>query len=435
MYGGTSGMLRDALAELLRQHRIQQRIGGAGLHTVPATTTVDDRKAIGEQIARYRYAVLAWCRQAMDTGNQRINLEGSTGRPRSPAQELRHRLARTLGAVDIDLPTMDELVTEQPFALVDTWRKAARACALGEHDLPTGDGYGWLSEAQSRTVIEDAADVVRALVSLDRRYANIPGWQPLKQPVRLGRAAETCVAWASNGEPDYTVDRHGWSPAPTLIDGPRLQGISGVLQAQHNLLVHLGTFPNAQNLRVVLDSQRIVSREAARQLQPSDPALAARWERRGETYGRLVRESRDIGGLIGKGGPAAGQASVAAARIEKLDQDGLSEASQVRRLQRISGGIDERVRNVIEHGIAARLYCQRMSLPALNDYDGELVHVAQKKYVPITSPAQTELLAIVRSELRPVPVRRKPPKGAAQSRIDFEAALTHRPGAPGPIGL
>ncbi len=39
MYGETSGMLRDALGELLRQHRIQQRIGGAGLHTVPETTT------------------------------------------------------------------------------------------------------------------------------------------------------------------------------------------------------------------------------------------------------------------------------------------------------------------------------------------------------------------------------------------------------------
>jgi len=432
MYGETSGMLRDALAELLRQHRIQQRIGGAGLHTVPATTTVDERKEIGEQIARYRYAVLVWCKQAMHAGNQRINLEGSNGRPRGPALELRYRLARTLGGVEVDLPTMDELVTEQPFALVDTWRRAARVCALGEHDFTNGVGYGWLSEAQSRTVIKDAADVVRALVSLDRRYANIPGWQPLKEPVRLGRAAETYVAWARNGEPDYTVDLQGWKPAPTLIDGPKLQGISGVLQAQHNLLIHLGTFPTAQNLRVVLDSQRIVSRGAARRLQPLDPALAAQWERRGETYGRLVRETRDIGGLIGKGGPAAGQASVAAARMEKLDQDGLSEAPQIRHLQRISGGIDERVCNVIEHGIKERLYFQRVAVPGMTSYNGELINVLRPKYLPITAPVQTELLAIVRRELRPVPVQRKPPKGAAQSRLVFEAARNHRPGDPGP---
>jgi hypothetical protein len=427
MYGETSGMLRDALAELLRQHRIQQRIGGAGLHTVPETTTVDERKAIGEQIARYRYAVLVWCDQAMRAANPRINLEGSTGRTRGPAEELRYRLARTLGGVEVDLPTMDELVTEQPFGLVDTWREAARACVLGEHDFNNGVGYGRLSEAECLTVIKDAADVIRALVGLDRRYANIPGWHLLKEPGRLGRAAETCVTWAGYGEPDYTVDLRGWNPAPTLIEGPRLPGITGVLQAQHNLLIHLGTFPTAQNLRVVLDSQRIVSREAARRLQPIDPALAARWERRGETYGRLVRETRDIGGLIGNGGPAAGQGSVAAARMEKLDRDGLSEAPQVRRFQRISGGIDERVRNVIEHGIAARLYFQRISVPGLNDYNDELVYVARQKFVPITSPVKTELLAIVRSDLRPTPIQRKAPTGAAQSRLDFEAALHHRP--------
>lgn len=435
MYGETSGMLRDALAELLRQHRIQQRIGGAGLHTVPATTTVDERKAIGEQIARYRYAVLAWCKQATHAGSQRINLEGSAGRPRDPAQELRHRLARTLGGVEVDLPKMDELVTENPFALVDTWRKAARACALGEHDLPNGDGYGWLSEAQSRTVIKDAADVVRALLSLDRRYANIPGWQPLKEPVRLGRAAETYVTWASNAEPDFTVDLHGWKPVSTLIIGPRLQGISGVLEAQHNLLIHLGTFPTAQNLRVVLDSQRIVSREATRRLLPLDPALAARWERRGETYGRLVRETRDVGGLIGNGGAAAGQASVAALRMQRLPKDELGDPRQTKRLERISAGIDERVCDIVEYSIRERLYFQRVVMRGMSSYNGELTKFLRPKYLPITSPMQTELLAILRSELRPVTFRRKPSTGAAQSRHDFEAALTHRPGTPGPIGL
>lgn len=63
----------------------------------------------------------------------------------------------------------------------------------------------------------------------------------------------------------------------------------------------------------------------------------------------------------------------------------------------------------------------------MNSNSGELVKVLRPKYLPITSPVQTELLAIVRSELRPAPVQRKPPKDAAQSRLDFEAALTHRP--------
>lgn len=427
MYGETSGMLRDALGELLRQHRIQQRIGGAGLHTVPETTTVEERKEIGEQIARYRHAVVFWCHLATRAANPHINLEGSPSRTRGPAEELRYRLEGTLGGAGLSLPAIDELVTEQRFPLVNTWRRAARACALGEHDFANGVGYGRLSEAQCLTVIKDAADVVRGMVSLDRRYASIPGWQALKEPGRLSRAAETCATWAGYGEPDYTVDLRGWKPAPILIEGPALPGIAGVLQAQHNLLIHLATFPTAQNLRVVLDSQRIVSREAARRLEPLDPVLATRWQRRGKTYGRLVRETRDIGGLVGTGGPAAGQGSVAAARMERLDRNGLSHAPQVHRLQRVSAGVDERVHDVIVHGIAERLYFQRISVPSLNEHSGELVRVTRQKYVPVTSPVQTDLLAIVRGDLRPTPVQRKTPKGNAQSRLDFEAALNHRP--------
>lgn len=427
MYGETSGMLRGALGELLCQHRIQQRIGGAGIHTVPVTTTAEERRVIGQQIARYRHAVLVWCHQAMQAANPRIGLEGSTGRTRGPAEELRYRLDRTLRDSDVGLPTLDELVTSQKFDLVESWREAARACALGEHDFAHGVGYGRLSEAQCLTVIKDAADVVRGLVSLDRRYANIPAWQPLPEPGRLGRAAETCATWAGYGEPDYTVDRRGWRPAPDLIEGPGLPGITGVLQAQHNLLLHLGHFPTAQNLRLVLDSQRNISREAARRLAPIDPVLAERWQQRGETYSRLVREARDLGGVFGGGGAAAGQGAVAATRMAKLDDAGLSETQQIRRLQRMSAGIDERVCNVVEYGAAHRLYFHRVNLPRLDLDAGELVHTSQRKFVPIISAVQSELLAIVRSDLRPTPIQRKAPQGAARSRLDFEAALHHRP--------
>lgn len=427
MYGETSGILRDTLGELLRQHRIQQRIGGAGIHTVPVTTTVAERRVIGQQVSRYRHAVLVWCHQAMRAANPRIGLEGSTGRSRGPAEELRYRLERTLRGCDVDLPTLDELVTPQKFDLVESWRQAARACALGEHDFAHGVGYGRLSQDQCLTVIKDAADVARALVSLDRRYANIPGWRFFPEPGRLERAAATCATWARYGEPDYTVDRRGWRPAPVLIEGPGLPGITGVLQAQHNLLLHLGHFPTAQNLRLVLDSQCNISREAARRLALIDPVLAERWQQRGETYGRLVREARDLGGVFGIGGAAAGHGAVAATRITKLDDAGLSDAHQVRRLQRVSAAIDERVCKLVEYGAAHRLYFHRVNLPRLDLDAGELVHTGRQEFVPITSAVQTELLAIVRSDLRPTPIQRKPPKGAARSRLDFEAALHHRP--------
>ena len=131
--------------------------------------------------------------------------------------------------------------------------------------------------------------------------------------------------------------------------------------------------------------------------------------------------------MVGNGGHAAGQGSVAAVRMEKLDRGGLSVAPQARRLQRVSAGIDDRICNVIEHGVGQRLYFQRINVPGLDDHNGELVRVTRQKFVPITSLVQTELLAIVRSDLRPIPIQRKAPKGAAQSRLDFEAALHHRP--------
>lgn len=430
MYGENSGLLRDSMRELLTQHRIQQRIGGAGLHTVPETTTVAERKEIGEQIARYRHTVLVWCHQAVRAANPRINLDGTTGRTRGPAEELRYRLEASLKADPAALPTMEELVTEQRFEMVDLWRQAARACALGEHDFDAGVGYGRLSEAQCMTVIHDAAEVTRALVGLDRRYARIPGWQQLKDPVRLGRSAEVCAAYSGYGDRDYSVDRRGWKPPARLIEGPGLPGIGGVLQAQHNLLLHLIKFPDAQSLRVIMDSQRIVSLEAARRLDASDADLAVRWQRRAETYGRLVHQTRDVGGLYGNGGPAAGQGSVAAARMQQLPADGLTDDSQVRRLMRISAGIDERVCTAVEHGIIERLYFKRVLIPAVENDDGELVKGPLREWQPVTGPVQTELLRRVRVELRPVPVDRNPPKGAAQNRLDFEAAIDHRPGGP-----
>lgn len=435
MYGENSGLLRGSLRELLTHHRIQQRIGGAGLHTVPETTTADERKEIGEQVGRYRQAVLVWCHEAMRAANPLVHLQATTARTRGPAEELRYRLEASISDSAATLPTMEELTTEQAFPMVELWRNAARASALGEHDFSAGVGYGRLSEAQCLTVVHDAAEVIRALVGLDRRYSNIPGWQHLKEPGRLGRAAEVCAAYSGYGEPDYSVDTRGWKPPAQVITGPGLPGVAGVLQAQHNLLLHLGQFPDAQSLRVVMDAQRVVSLEAGRRLSDNDSVLAARWERRAEIYGRLVHETRDLGGMVGNGGSAAGQGSVAAFRMRKLPDDAMSDLKPVRQLKRISAGIDERVYEAVQRGVTQQLYFQRVVVPGVSSVNGELVQVVGPQYLPITSTVQTELLAIARSELRPTPMQRKPPKDAAQSRLDFVAALTHRPGDPGPIGL
>lgn len=158
--------------------------------------------------------------------------------------------------------------------------------------------------------------------------------------------------------------------------------------------------------KVVLDSQRIVSLEAARRLNDSHPEIAAHWRERSETYGRLVHQTRDVGGPYGNGGLAAGQGSVSVARIQRLPADGLSDAGQLQRLELISTGIDQRVRSAVELGIREHLYFQRVVVPAIENDNGDLVRGPRREWVPVTGPVQ--------------------------NRREFGAALNHRPGNTGP---
>ena len=155
MYAENGGRIRAELSTLLRQHRVQQRLGGAGSHSIPETTTLDERHVLGEQIARYRHSALLWCIQAVRAANPRMNLEGTSTRARGPAEELRHRLDGALNHSGAGLPTLAQLASEQPFAIVETWRHVARAATLGEHDFDAGLGYGRLSEVQSMTLLKD----------------------------------------------------------------------------------------------------------------------------------------------------------------------------------------------------------------------------------------------------------------------------------------
>ncbi|CUR58163.1 conserved hypothetical protein [metagenome] len=432
MYGQNSGRLRGSLGVLLREHRVQQRLGGKGIHTVPATTTVTEREELGKQIRRYRECVLTWCLQAVRAAHPRINLEGTSGRSRGPADELRYRLSEAINASTAGLAPSEELGGEQRFASVESWRHAARAAALGEQDFAAGVGYGRLSDQQCITVLKDAADIVRGVVALDRRYEGVPGWKRLKDQGRLGRAAEVCAAFAGSEEPDYTVDLRGWRTAPVTIDGPAMPGITGLLQAEHNLLVHLGTFPDARSLRVVLDSQRIVSRTAATLIEQTEPPLSAKWRARETTYGQLVHQTRDLGGMLGQGGHAAGQGAVAASRVKRLATEEFIGPKLVRQLDRVFSRIDEQISQCIEHGAKERLYFLRVPFPRIDENAPGFVKRTRERYTPITSPVQTDLIVIARSQLRPAPITPWPPKDAAESRAEFEAAIMHRPGGPGP---
>ena len=47
MYGENGTRLRTELGVLLSRHRVQLHIGGGGTHTVPVTTTTEERQQIG----------------------------------------------------------------------------------------------------------------------------------------------------------------------------------------------------------------------------------------------------------------------------------------------------------------------------------------------------------------------------------------------------
>lgn len=430
MYAENGSNLRAELSTLLRQHRVQQRLGGAGSHSIPETTTLDERRVLGEQIARYRHSVLLWCIQAVRATNPRTNLEVTSTRTRNPAEELAHRLDVAIEH-SIGLPSLEELTTEQPFAMVESWRQAARAATLGEHDFDAGLGYGRLSRIQCLTLLKDSSDVTRGLVALDRRYANIPGWQSLKDAGWLGRAAEVCSTFAGHDEPDYTIDLRGWRPRLALIEGPGLPGLTGVLQAQNNLLVHLGTFPDARNLRLVLDSQRIVSRDSATLASAGAPDLAAGWRTRASTYLRLIRAMHDIGGMVGDGGPAAGEASLAASRVDHLVRSpgpGNSlNLGALRHLAHLCCEIDERMTQVIHQGARERIYFARVPFPRVDADASGIVKPTRHRYTPITADVAPELLEIVRGELRPMRPAPQAPARAASSREELTEALSHRP--------
>ena len=107
----------------------------------------------------------------------------------------------------------------------------------------------------------------------------------------------------------------------------------------------------------------------------------------------------------------------------------------MRHLDQLFNRVDSRLTEVIEHGVSERLYFLRVKLPRIVEQSAGLVQPQRVRYAPINSPAQSDLIEIVRNQLRPPPIQPRPPAGARQNRLDFEAAITHRPDGRGTIGL
>src|SRR4051812_28531520 len=98
MYGENGASMRTELAALLRQHRVQQRLGGP---------SQPDREFLGQQIRQYRQSVLIWCSQAMQAASPLMfsNLPAKPANPfraGTPSITAARELARALDQVKTD---------------------------------------------------------------------------------------------------------------------------------------------------------------------------------------------------------------------------------------------------------------------------------------------------------------------------------------------
>lgn len=425
MYGETGAAMRQELAALLRQHRVQQRLSEESR----------EREEVGAAIRQYRQNVLIWCSQAMEStspltfSNQTPAQpnpfrSAGTGRGTPPAGELARALDHARTGSNATPASSRQLTIPASHPLVEHWRRAARAAALAEHDTAT-DIAGRMTVPQAQAVVGDVAAIAQALVILDLRYRNTPGWEPLVQSSRLGWAALATALDVNLGQPDYTVDDLGWRPKTKPIEGPPRPGILGVLQAEHNLVVRMKAFPNATNLRYVIDSQRLLSRRLAPFAARVDHRLADRWSQRADTYARLQQQLRRIGGRVGKGGYAAAEGANAVSRLRALPGNSIVEPRVLAGFQVLFDRLDRRIADVIEDGIDRSAYFQGVTLPRLAADTGDLVVPLREQFVPIDRATDKELIETVRNQLRPH--RNFSIATPGQARAELHAALIHRP--------
>ncbi len=431
MYGDTGTAMRHELAALLRQHRIQQRLGGTG----------QERAAVGLQIRQYRLRILLWCTQALEAvspltfSNQHpaqpnpFRSAGTGPGGGSPASELARALHYAVSNATTVPAAIDQIVSTSNQAsdrpVLEHWRLAARAAVLAEHDTAP-DVTSAMSVRQAQVVVGDVAAITQAIVILDQRYRTTPGWQVLAKSDRLGWAALAAALDVNLGQPDYTVDDLGWRPSTKLIKGPAKPGILGVLQAEHNLVIRMKTFPTATNLRYVIDSQRLLSRRLVPYAERIDPRTAERWNARADTYAHLQRQFRRIGGLAGKGGHAAAEGATVVSRIRALPADAIVEPRVLGGFQVLFERLDKRIADVIEDGIDRQMFFQRVPLPRLVGGTGSLVAPVRERFMPVDRTTHVELIDTIRNNL--ASQRHVGGRSPGPARADLHAALIHRAG-------
>jgi hypothetical protein len=436
MYRENGALLRAELSALLEQHRVQLRLGGGGSHSVPVTTSRAEREEIGKQIRRYRQSVLVWCQEASRAvaPYASSNLAPAPPTPfRLPPTQhgglasLRLALDHAVDNSSAPLPGLDELVAPHELALVEHWRQAARAAALGEHDFASGLHHASLDAPQTHTLIGDIAAVVRALVVLDQRYRSIPGWERLHRPERLGWSALACALDSSLEPSSYAIDALGWRAPTNVMPGPARPGLLGVLQAERNLAVRLRPLPSAMNLRRIVHSQRVMSGGIAELTANVDDDLRDRCLARQETYADLQRELRNVGSLIGTGEMAVADSADVIGRLKALRPGASHDLRVLRAFGTLFQKVDSQIADHIETGIERHAYLRRVTLPRLVEDSGQLVTPVRERFTPFDDEGPSAVVHLARERLRPYSAQSAPTPDAGRSRAELHSAIVHRP--------
>ncbi len=181
-------------------------------------------------------------------------------------------------------------------------------------------------------------------------------------------------------------------------------------------------------MRLVVDSQRLISGGLATRVEKIEPALGEAWRDREQTYTDLQRELRNIAGNAGAGGLAAAEGANAWNRLKALPPDAPLDARIVHSFTTLFTTLDARIADVVEAGLQRRAYFLRVKVPGVVANNGQVVARVQERFVPPDAADHAAIVGLVRDRLRPRSEPATAPPGATRSRAELHTAIVHQPG-------
>lgn len=335
MYGRHAADLRDNLTWLLRQ-------------TAPPTDGAP-------YVVRYRDAILGFSADALaTTSTGTISKNPRDDTVDAPAVVLRERLVETL-SLGSDTRLLELASLRHRSEHLRHWQQAAKAAVVGGRDLAVAVTGAHPDQEWAAT--KDAADNVRAVVTLDRFYDSVSGYRPLPGRYPLAMAAVATSAIAREGRLDHTIDRLGWRQ-PERVEPPTGVGVTAATQAQRNVAVHLLRLPSAHNLRQALLAQMRVSVEASKLASDvGAPLLAEEFTHRATVYRDLMAAARNIDGRLGGASSVVSESAQAAALLAATERHGAKHSLEdLRELSRPTQLVDRRILAAIERGVEEWAY-------------------------------------------------------------------------------